>query len=85
MSAFYIWMSQQDHLCMRLMEERWKTADLGEAFNAGRKLGNNEGMERAAERNDYFAKMMESGAGETEPGERLRQAAREIRMEISND
>ena len=67
MSAFYIWMSQQDHLCMRLMEERWKTADLGEAFNAG--------MERAAE----------IVAPKGTHSRHLKDAAKAIRKEISND
>ena len=73
MSAFYIWMSQQEHLCMRLMEERWKTADLEEAFNAG--------MERAADKID--SRITEHTR--TEIWEILTELKKEIRMEISND
>ena len=93
MSAFDDWYKQmfcEKPLIAALQTEpydfpSYSRDDLEQAFNAGRKLGNNDGKERAAERNDYFAKMMESGAGEAEPGERLRQVAREIRKEISND
>ena len=85
MSAFYIWMSQQDHLCMRLMEERWKTADLGEAFNAGRKLGNNEGLERAAGKLTYRAALNDPLLNDNTPTGVLIQAAKDIRKEIIND